>query len=190
MTISSRIRTTALIICSAIALSLLALAVPAHAAEAFPIQNQASRGASYCLGIKGGLKTPGTPAVVWTCNGHLDQQWHWGDTVSVNGINYSQLVNGLGQCLGTNGGAIYQGVGLVSYTCYGPSHPDQWWDAPQFTDCNNGHFIYNEAAVLDSNFPGLLVVGTQGGVISDGTPIVLWNFQSSCNNQMWVSTWG
>jgi hypothetical protein len=96
--------------------------------------------------------------------------------VSVNGINYSQLVNGFGQCLGTNGGAINQGVGLVSYTCYGPSHPDQWWDAPLFTNCSNGHFIYNEAAVLDPNFPG--------------TPIVLWNFQSSCNNQMWVSTWG
>jgi hypothetical protein len=74
MTISSRIRTTALIVCSAIALSLTALAVPAHAAEVFPIENYAARGGNYCLGIQGGLRKPGTPAVIWTCNGHLDQQ--------------------------------------------------------------------------------------------------------------------
>jgi hypothetical protein len=180
MTISSRIRSLALVACSVIALSLITF-TPAQAASSHPINNWVNT--SMCLGIRGGLSTPGTPAVLWHCNGNPDQQWHWGNAAVYNGIQYKQLVNGHGQCLGTNGGNIGLAVKLVSYTCYGSNHPDQYWVAPTYTNCGSGHFIYDAAAILDGS---LLVIGTAGGNTStNGTSIILWPFQDSCNDQMW-----
>jgi hypothetical protein len=187
MTIPSRIRRAVLIGCSAIMLGLTASApAQASAPPSFFIR---SWDTSLCLGIQGGLKTPGTPAVIWPCNNHLDQKWHWGNSVTYNGFIYTQLVNGFGQCLGTNGGAINENVGLVSYTCLGATHPDQYWEAPIFNNCYRADYafsyLYNYASV-DAPTDNLLVIGTKGGVLTQNTPVVMWNFQEECNNQMWA----
>jgi hypothetical protein len=125
----------------------------------------------------------GTSAVLWHCNGNPDQQWRWGTTASYNGIVYQQLENGHNQWLGTDGGLTNIGTELVSWTCLGSDHPDQYWAAPYYTDCGLGHIIYDYATVAAGQ---LNVIGTLGGGTStDGTPIILWDFQNSCNNQIW-----
>jgi hypothetical protein len=140
----------------------------------FGIINAYSDG--YCLGIKGGSVTPGTPAVLWNCNGNKDQEWEWGNEDGTSG--YYQLVNKDNLCLGINGGVDTNGNYLVAYNCLGTNHPDQYWayvDGP--SGCSGGTVLWN----LDGG-----VIGTNGGSLAENTEIVIWNYQARCNNQIWI----
>jgi hypothetical protein len=181
VTMSSRIRGIALAACTATALSLMIAPVPAQAASSFTIKSWLNNGA--CIGISAGSTTEGTPAVVWSCNSHPDQQWHWGNSADYNGILWYQLVNGHNQCLGVSGGSTSAGAALVQWPCSGPTHPDQYWEAPLFTNCAGGRIIYNYATVQAGN---LNVISTENGSLAGGTRVVNDPFESDCNSQVWV----
>ncbi|MGD0555830.1 MAG: RICIN domain-containing protein [Streptosporangiaceae bacterium] len=190
-------------------LSTLALAVPAHAGtvpsgtatrshaiapfehllggfEAVPItgdpgqftiQNYAAP--HDCLGIQGGSTTPGADAVLWNCNGHPDQEWGPGPYTD---DGYFDLENDDFMCLGVGGGSTKEGTSLVIWNCLDSSHPDQFWDVgtlypPSGTVCDGLNVWQN----LKSKY----VIGTKGGSLAEGTDIVQWNYQNSCNNQIW-----
>jgi hypothetical protein len=130
----------------------------------------------YCLGIKGGSTTPGTPAVLWNCNGNPDQQWRWVHVTS----GYGELENGHNDCLGINAGNDTEGNYLVAFTCYNNSttHPDQFWtEVAAPSGCSGGSALGD----LDGG-----VAGTKGGSVAENTEIVIWNYQVKCNNQIWI----
>jgi hypothetical protein len=127
-----------------------------------------------CLGITGGLDD--APAVQWTCNGHPDQIWHWGDQF-FTGSSWAQLVNGDGECLGVASGSITEGARVVGWSCLGTDHPDQYW---QQADGGCGPLY---STVQDKS--SLFYLGVTSNSRAVGASVVQWANQGSCNNQEW-----
>jgi hypothetical protein len=143
------------------------------AAATFQIKNFES---GLCLGISGGGVD--VPAVQYTCNGHPDQQWHWGSWYT--GLTtYQQLVNNDNVCLGVTSGSTAHGARLVGWHCLGTNHPDQYWTSITAWIC----MVSGEWTL--SNNSGL-VVGVYGDPLKVGAPLVLWGDQGTCNNQIWT----
>jgi hypothetical protein len=137
-----------------------------------------------CLGIAGGLPTVGTDAVIWNCNTNPDQQWNYNNsTVGPNGEIYYQFrSNDNNLCLGVAGGSTTEGAHVVGWTCLGTNHPDQYWaieNGPNPCSSLGGGIILR-------NLKDGYVIGTQGGSLKEGTPLVQRNYQNACNNQIWL----
>lgn len=134
-----------------------------------------------CMGTSGGHNN--TNAVLWQCQVNAkNQYWHFsGSPIYVTGQPFYNLVNANNDCLGTSGGNVGEGTDVVAWGCLGTSHPDQYWWA-YATTCS-GYYILLNAKAFEKNL--LEVVGVAGGVIKDGTDLVLWKWQQKCNNQGW-----
>src|SRR6266568_5099483 len=158
----------------------LAAAAPSRAATAsFPLRNH--NNPSMCLGISGGRHD--ASAILWKCNGHPDQQWRFGGSKSYDGYTWYQLINNDNQCLGVRSGRTFDGARIVGWNCTG--HNDQYWyEATSIRVCGGYHPLINLNAFKQGD--GSKVIGVKGGVMSKGTPIILYHYQAACNNQMWA----
>ena len=176
MTISSKIRGIALAVCTATVLSLMIAPFSAQAASTFSIKLNSN---GKCLGISGGSTAEGTPAILYSCNGHPDQQWHYGNYASYNGLIYYQIVNGHNQCLGVHAGSTSPAARLVQWPCLNATHEDQYWSAPVYTNCGSSHIIFNYAATAYKNV----------NVITDSVDNILnsppFAGEYSCATQAW-----
>ena len=126
-----------------------------------------------CLGISANRNNQ--PAVQWDCNGHADQQWHWGSQNSTH-PGWYQLVNNNGSCLGVARGSTVQGARVVGWSCLGSSHLDQYW-----LPLNFGCGGYVPLGNLNSGY----VLGVSANSTDQGAPVVQWTYQGVCNNQFW-----
>jgi hypothetical protein len=173
--------------------SLAAMATPANAASAShhvsklpsphsgdPALRASTNGfeivnlhSNLCLGILG--NTNNQPAVQWNCNGHADQQWHWG-AVNPEDPDYYQLINDNNSCLGVAGGSPNQGAQAVGWTCLGSKHYDQYW-AVSYDEICGADVLIN----LNTHY----VLGVAGDSITPGASVVQWQDQHQCNNQRW-----
>jgi endoglucanase len=150
--------------------SLSHLPAPGASAASFEVINYNS---GLCLGVSGGKNDQ--DAVQWTCNGHADQQWHWGSQ-NASYPGWYQLVNNVGSCLGVTGGSASEGARVVGWTCDGSTHYDQYW-APQAENCGG----YVPLENLNSGY----VLGVSGNSTAVGADIVQYAYQGVCNNQFW-----
>jgi Ricin-type beta-trefoil lectin domain len=137
-----------------------------------------------CMATSGGANN--APAILWTCKGSKDQLWQFENVYTpknFGGYTFMNLVNNNGDCLGTEGGNITEGTPLYAWKCLG--HADQFWAVEgSVTACRPYAALLNYSAYEEgANF----VVGVSGGEgnIKDDAPLVIWNFQRKCNNQMW-----
>lgn len=55
---------------------------------------------------------PGTPVLIWTCNGQSNQQWRHNSDGSITGVQS-------GLCLDVNGAATANGTAVILWTCNG-----------------------------------------------------------------------
>jgi hypothetical protein len=75
-------------------------------------------GQTLCLDANGQGTSPGTKAIIWTCNGQANQQW----TLNSNGtITGAQS----GLCLDVTGASTANGAPVELWTCNGGSN-QQW----------------------------------------------------------------
>jgi hypothetical protein len=135
---------------------------------------------AYCLGV-GGDKND-EPSVLWACNGHADQRWQFENVypfISYGGYTFMNLVNNNGSCLAVAGGGYAQGTDLYGWTCKGTY--DQYWAV--YAYCGDFMALLNFNAYEHGY---TYVVGVAGGVIADGTSIILYHYQAECNNQFWL----
>jgi Ricin-type beta-trefoil lectin domain len=136
-----------------------------------------------CMATSGGGED--VDAIVYRCKGTPDQQWEFQaePTRVYNGITYMYLTNNNGSCLGTSHGDVTQGTTLVAWKCNGASN--QFWEPITGSKiCDPYAAIQNYGAATDGH---TYVAGVSGGDINvqDNTPLVLWNWQQTCNNQDW-----
>jgi Ricin-type beta-trefoil lectin domain-like len=168
-------------------------AVPHKAATADPfnVKNYLSTviNRAICLGISGGLDD--NPAVVWTCNTHADQQWHFGAVYPPDPV-YGQIVNGNNDCLGLSGGNTAEGTRVVAKDCTAvglASSADQlWWVVNILCQGPTGgsYYPFQNAKATQAHSGTPFVAGTSGGGTANGTAVVIWKYQNSCNNQFWA----
>jgi hypothetical protein len=154
--------------------SLSALPAAGSATTSFQIVNYNS---GLCLGVQGGGVD--AAAVQYNCNGHPDQQWHWGAENS-NNPGWFQLVNASnvagGVCLGVQGGSTALSAAIVGWHCLGSNNTDQYWQ--NIPDTCSGAVPINN---LKSNY----VVGVPGNSIANDTKLIQYKYQQVCNNQFW-----
>jgi hypothetical protein len=136
-------------------------------------------GGNFCLGVGGDIND--SPSVLWGCNAHADQRWQF-ESVYPNktygGYTFMNLVNNNGSCLAVAGASYTEGTDLYGWTCKGS--PDQFWAV--YSDCDGYAALLNYNAYEHGD---TYVAGVAGGVIKDGTSIVLYQYQNECNNQFW-----
>lgn len=132
-----------------------------------------------CLGIAGGNMTDGTPAVQWTCNGHVDQEWVVAPTNNgwyelVNQATYDNGDPTNWSCLGVAGGSLALGAIMVIWHCNG--HLDQQW-APGPTASGA------PSTITDRNSG--MVIAVNGGGTADGLNIIQW-YSGNTNDKLWT----
>jgi len=163
-------------------------AVPpiAAAADPFNLANFLSTviGRRICLGISGGVDEG--PAIVFACNTHPDQEWHFGNAFPGDAV-YSQIINGNNDCLSLQGGNTATGTQLVARDC-GPiidsnQHKDQFW-FPTAVDCSGYHPLLNLKATQAHNGTDF-VAGTRNHGTANGTAVEIRKYENVCNDQFW-----
>jgi hypothetical protein len=173
-------RLLAYVITLGMAAAALWTAAPASAQDypASQIRNYMGEPNGMCLGIKGGADD--ADAVLWGCNGSLNQDWHWGPE---NGSNpgYYELINGDGECLGVLSNSKTVGADIVGWNCNGEAN--QWWFENGANQIIVNAVIYANLQNLNSGWD----VGVEGGVNSQGQQLIQFSWQPVPQgaNQLW-----
>jgi hypothetical protein len=71
-----------------------------------------------CVDAQNGQTSPGTPAVIWTCDGRATQKWL---------KNPDGSISGSGSCLDVNGAGTANGTAVILWTCHG--RDNQRWNS-------------------------------------------------------------
>jgi hypothetical protein len=105
------------------------------------------------------------------------------DPHSYGTYTFYQLINGDGQCLGVLSSGTTDGSRVYGWGCNG--HEDQYWFQDNLWNCSGYHPLFN-LNEFDHGPYTWSAFGVSGNRTSDGTPILLWHFQYTCNNQEWA----
>jgi Ricin-type beta-trefoil lectin domain-like len=127
-----------------------------------------------CIGIVGGN------AGIYTCSYVNDQAWNVIRTRNASGVSWAQLQNTRGKCLGVAGGSMSAGARVVAQDCR-PHSSSQYWNNTLLNQICGSGFTPIE------NLKSRKVVGVSGNATGNGTPVVQWTYQKTCNNQFWVA---
>jgi hypothetical protein len=165
-----------------IATSMAAFAVPASAAIPSPGDTRIwpNRMTGFCLGVRAGDVTDGTPIIVWRCNDNSDQTWTVRSENSNGGAPFS-LRNGTNsnKCLSVAGFSIENGAQLVIRKCTPWDTVDQLWtftDSPTLAECTIFH-----------NTRSGKVMGVRAASTREGAPVVLWSRLDGHTDQEWCN---
>jgi hypothetical protein len=169
----------------------LAISAPARATVWRNFKNE-----NFCLGMQNHSVTNGSPLVVWECDGFTDQNWSAPTPfpTSTDSV-WSQIFNqwdpappdqsAMCIALGNNGNTN-NGSAAISWAC-NANTPDQGWQLVPA-----GHDMSSHACYWFLNMSSLLyyhharVLGASGGVVANGTPIILWDMISN-QDQSWCA---
>ncbi|MFF1343315.1 RICIN domain-containing protein [Streptomyces sp. NPDC058290] len=161
----ARIRTVAIagaVVALAGVLSATAQAAPSSTnGPSFTMWNGNGDGAGghpKCLSIEGsGTSANNARAIIWDCNGGLEQFWSWTGT--------HQLKNAkTGKCLSVAASSTSAGAELIQYTCADYYAPEQAWFVEE--EGNYDHF-------RNGNSRKYLSLDN-GGSVANGTRAIQW----------------
>jgi Ricin-type beta-trefoil lectin domain-like len=127
-----------------------------------------------CIGIDGGK------AGIFNCSYLRDQAWSVIRTRKAGGVYWAQLENNSGQCLGVAGNSAKAGARVVAQKCNRRNRSQYWNNTKEGVVCSAG---FTPIVNLKSGD----VVGVSGGATGNGSPVVIFTYQKTCNNQFWVS---
>jgi len=127
-----------------------------------------------CIGIDGGK------AGIFNCTYLRDQAWNVIRTRSAEGVSWAQLQNNSGQCLGVAGDSTKAGARVVAQACSRSNRSQYWNNTKEGVVCGAG---FTPIVNLKSGD----VVGVSGGDTGNGSAVVIFGYQKTCNNQFWVS---
>jgi hypothetical protein len=161
----------------------------------------------YCLGVKGGIASEGTPLITWACDGSASQAFWLGDFTATGFLTYyaQTLVSMLQPCtyksscwnvLGVLGGTDYQLAPVVVWPENPPNYGDpdtynnQGWSKVYYSSDGAGHACYTfqnaGGPAPNPDFP--YVLGVADGSTAEGAPVVVWQNPSLYDispNQVW-----
>jgi hypothetical protein len=140
-----------------------------------------------CLGnVNGNQPMIGSDLWVKTCNGNLAQTWVE-PPYSPGPSGYVWLRSNAGSkfCTATNsplnGGEVYLDV------CQDPDYWEAWGAVYSFNDSDGHPCYYFQSLVAAEQGGATRVLGVKGGIVTDGTHVILWDFLSTHPDQYWCA---
>ena len=164
----------------ALVVGVLGMASPAHATDYWiRFINEKS---GLCMGVSGGVMTPGRAIIQWTCNGNDDQ--YWGPVSSSGGgIGVTQTYQNYqdpNYCLSVSNNSTTAGAAIVIALCDGGN--SQKW-----TMTNVGTDGWQQIETTLTNFHSGLVLAVSAGSTSNGAAIIQWSYNgTSDTSQLWT----
>jgi Ricin-type beta-trefoil lectin domain len=152
----------------------LAMATPASAFVLKNLQAQENN-QQICMGVSGANSAPGTPIIVWDCDGHPDQTWNF-DVLS-QGWTRVEDAAWSNRCLDAKDGDTANGTPLVISTC--DTISDEGFTMTFAGSDQNGHSCYRFTNVNSGR-----TVGVSAGNVENGTPVILWDYLGHAD-QFW-----
>jgi Ricin-type beta-trefoil lectin domain-like len=133
------------------------------------------------LDISGASTSPGAPAIQWTWNGNLNQDWYVVPTNS----GYAEIVNAnSGQCLSVAGNSTNPGTPLIQWPCWG-GYGQQWLIG---SGTNPGWSESGWDAGIESRLNPGQNVDVYGASPEAGATIDQWSWNGGWN-QWWSFTY-
>jgi hypothetical protein len=166
----------------------LAAATPARATVWKNYANEAK-----CMGVSGGVMTPGTKLIMWDCNGNPDQDW--GESFT-GYMTYDQIYDEKtpapnapeAECIALPASQTAPGTYFIIWYCSAFTDDQKWAPFPVLTD-SNGHTCYSfqNLQAIDRK-QGTMVPTPYLNEVTNGSLIVLEQWHNgSWFDQMWCA---